>query len=213
MNTLGYARKLDDNWTMLAKSILYASDVKASEVGSRFQSRLQLGAAWRQVSTNVWNGLFKYEFKYEEDDTQPELSIERFVHILSTTTNWQPTEDIWASGTYAAKFVTDDSGGMHHFNHAHLVAGRVIVDLTDRWDVGLNVSAFFDGDLDRVQYGLGPEIGFILTRNLRVAAGYNLFGYEDEDLGNSEYTNHGVFLTLRYKFDERLFSPLEEEAR
>ncbi len=213
LNTLGYARKLDDNWTMLAKSILYASDVKAGNVGSRFQSRLQLGAAWRQVSTNVWNGLFKYEFKYEDDDTQPGLSIERYVHIFSTTANWQPTEDLWTSGTYAAKLVTDDSSGMHHFNHAHLVAGRVIVDLTDRWDVGLNVSAFFDGDLDRVQYGLGPEIGFILTKNLRVAAGYNLFGYEDEDLGDSEYTNHGVFLTLRYKFDERLFSPLEEEAR
>ncbi|MGH7526622.1 MAG: hypothetical protein ACREMX_07945 [Gemmatimonadales bacterium] len=55
------------------------------------------------------------------------------------------------------------------------------------------------------RYGLGIEGGRLLTRNLRLAAGYNLFGFSDRDLTSAGYTSHGLYLDLGFKFDEALF--------
>jgi hypothetical protein len=47
----------------------------------------------------------------------------------------------------------------------------------------------------------------MVMENLWASAGYNLFGYRDDDLTSGEYTNKGAFVRLRYKFDEDLFGP------
>jgi hypothetical protein len=44
-----------------------------------------------------------------------------------------------------------------------------------------------------------------LQTNLWVAAGFNWVGFSDRDLQDSDYTNRGAFLRLRFKFDETLF--------
>ena len=45
----------------------------------------------------------------------------------------------------------------------------------------------------------------MVMENLWASAGYNFFGYRDDDLTSGEYTNKGAFVRLRYKFDEDLF--------
>jgi hypothetical protein len=55
------------------------------------------------------------------------------------------------------------------------------------------------------QYGLGGELGLIVMRNLRVAAGYNVFGFTDKDLNTFGTTRKGLYLDLGFKFDESLF--------
>ena len=42
--------------------------------------------------------------------------------------------------------------------------------------------------------------------NLWVSLGFNFTGFEDKDLTTSEYTNRGLYLRLRYKFDEELLA-------
>ena len=56
------------------------------------------------------------------------------------------------------------------------------------------------------QNAAGAEIGYLLTSNLWLSAGYNWTGFRDHDLTGSEYTSRGAYLRLRFKFDERLFS-------
>ena len=41
---------------------------------------------------------------------------------------------------------------------------------------------------------------------LWLSVGYNRFGFRDDDLASEGYTNKGVFLRLRYKFDENLLN-------
>ena len=67
--------------------------------------------------------------------------------------------------------------------------GRITVDLTDRIDVGLNASALIGGDFESVEYGIGPELGVLITKNLRAGVGYNFFGFRDDDLDDVGYTN------------------------
>ena len=55
------------------------------------------------------------------------------------------------------------------------------------------------------QNAFGAEVGYLVTSNLWLSAGYNWAGFRDYDLAGSEYTSRGAYLRLRFKFDERLF--------
>ncbi|MGH8511709.1 MAG: hypothetical protein ACREU8_10125 [Gammaproteobacteria bacterium] len=55
--------------------------------------------------------------------------------------------------------------------------GRFAMDLTERWDLGLQGSVLAGDGFKSLQFGLGPEAGYRVTENLWVSAGYNLFGF------------------------------------
>ncbi|HEX8311246.1 MAG TPA: hypothetical protein VF614_08020 [Chthoniobacteraceae bacterium] len=213
LNTMGVAWKLSRDWTALGKTILYLADNKAPGAGDQTQARIQAGVAWRQTETDQWNALGKYEFKTEEDETKMDFNVARKVHIVSLDGNYQPTPDFILSGHYAGKLVFEDSNGINGTSSAHLLASRVTYDLTRRWDIGLNASALVDGSGGHgIQYGLGPEVGFTLLDNLRVAVGYNFLGFEDRDLSESQYTQSGFYIAMRFKFDEELWQRRKKEA-
>ena len=54
--------------------------------------------------------------------------------------------------------------------------------------------------------GLGVEVGYLMQSNLWLSVGYNIFGYQERDLAYAEPTERGLFLRLRFKFDEDLFA-------
>jgi hypothetical protein len=55
------------------------------------------------------------------------------------------------------------------------------------------------------QYAYGAEVGYQLARNLYLSVGHNLSGFTDKELTGADYTAHGTFLRLRFKFDEKTF--------
>jgi len=55
------------------------------------------------------------------------------------------------------------------------------------------------------QWAEGAEIGYQVQTNLWLAAGINWSGFDDRDLSGSDYTRKGVYIRLRWKFDEDLF--------
>jgi hypothetical protein len=80
----------------------------------------------------------------------------------------------------------------------------VVRDLNANWDVGASARALLTLGQGRAQYGAGLEVGRTLRTNLRVAAGYNVFGFQDRDLVGQNYTDHGIYLWFGFKFDEEL---------
>ena len=48
LNTLGYARKLNTDWTFLTKTIFYGVENNGASDGTKIQSRFQTGLAYRQ---------------------------------------------------------------------------------------------------------------------------------------------------------------------
>lgn len=218
LNTIGFGYKMNAEWTALAKSIVYIANNKGPDQVDQRQARIQLGAAWRQTSTDIWNALGKYEFRTENGAAglfDPGISlsthpVNRDVNIISLDVNCQPAQDWQISGHYAGKLVFDDSDKHDDWSHAHLLIGRVVKDINDRIDVGLNVSGLFDGN-GGVQYGVGPEVGVTLAENLRLGIGYNFSGFNDCDLSQEEYTQHGFYIALRLKFDEAIFHRRKEE--
>lgn len=229
--TLLLARKLDRDWTLLARNYAlwqknyaqFGSAASPAPLGtslkaSSWQDRIQLGAAYRPVDSTNFDALFKLEYKLEDNiNHQDEF---RKVFIMSTQGVWHPSRPWWLSGRFAAKNVNErffnNENGTRDTYKAFLVGGRLIYDVTENWDLGVMTSVLqgkaANQDGSARQYAAGLEVGYNVATNLWISAGYNWTGFNDKDLAASEYTNRGAYLRLRYKFDEDLFKGKDTEV-
>ena len=221
---LSVGRKIDRDWTLLARNYLLRTDYAAR--GDVLQNRTQVGLAYRDTDTNRVNALARYEYKLEDDDSglgvatglglppvlggAPRDSVRSRAHIVSTHADWHPSRPWWLTGRLAAKwqddrFTSPDGRVVDDDFNAWLASGRVVYDVTENWDLGL-LGATFRGEDGANQYAYGVEVGRLLRQNLWLSVGYNWAGFEgDPDLARYEYTRDGFYLRLRFKFDETLF--------
>ncbi|HBS64201.1 MAG TPA: hypothetical protein DEB32_16145, partial [Stenotrophomonas sp.] len=191
--------------------------------GDVLQDRFQLGVAYRDTDRNRINALARYEYKLERDESGLTLSdgntvdgtsqdVRTRAHIVSAHADWHPSRPWWLTGRVAGKWQQDqfaytDSARVNSRFRAVLLSGRVVYDITENWDIGVLASTF-RGQAGANQYAYGMEVGRLLRQNLWLSAGYNWTGFDgDRDLNGYEYTQQGVFLRLRFKFDEDLFRP------
>jgi len=199
------ARKINRDWTFLARNYLLQTRYDAR--GDVYQDRVQLGMAYRDTDTNRVNALAKYEYKVERDDSLAIGPLNSKAHIVSLHADWHPSRPVWMTGRVAGKWQTDQfEGGVSDSFTAQLLSGRVIYDVTENWDLGLMASVQY-GQYGAQQYALGVEAGYLLKNNLWLSAGFNSTGFSaDRDLAGYEYTQQGVYLRLRFKFDQNLFA-------
>jgi hypothetical protein len=199
------ARKLARDWTALARNHLLKTDYAAR--GDVLQDRLQFGVAYRDTDTNRVNALAKVEFKHEQDASNASTGeLQTRATILSSHADYHPARPWWMTGRVAAKWQADRfEGGVQSSFRAQLLAGRLVYDVTEHWDVGA-LAAVQLGQGAR-QQAFGVEAGYLVRQNLWLSVGFNLSGFRgDADLTGYEYTQRGAYLRLRFKFDEDLFS-------
>ncbi len=199
LGSLGYARKLDRDWTLLGRSIWDQINTNAA------RGRSQLGLAWRQTDQNHVNALFRLENRLDRTDAQGIPSSKSIANIAALLLNVQPVPTVTFSTRYAGKLASDTRDGITDRTSAHLLMGRTIVDLTKRTDVGLIGSVLGDGKFVERRYGMGVELGAVVMRNLRLAGGWNVFGFTDRDFDSLGYTQRGPYVEFGFKFDEDLF--------
>lgn len=206
LNSFGYGQRISANWTLLAKNIISLNTIDGVSGFSRIQERFRVGAAFRDIYSNKIDGLFRYEYKYEEQNSG--LPFVRKAHVFSSHGNYHPVDRWTFSGRLAAKSSTIEDDISSSTSFLELISGRVMHDINDTWDAGINASLLANSDFTTKDYGLGVEVGFIMARNLRLAVGFNIFGYDDEDLAENSYSRQGVYAGFSYKFDEQLFDNL-----
>jgi predicted porin len=209
LNTLSVAKKLDRDWTVLARNyLLYTrnhDNSSGAPQGSSLQERAQLGFAWRPVDNNRVNGLARYEFKNVRDDAQS-TGESYTAHIVSAHLDYHPSRPWWMTGRVAAKTNHERRlpQGQQTYN-AWLLSGRVVYDITENWDIGVLASWLHSPQGGTSQYARGVEAGYLVKENLWLSVGYNMTGFSERDLSGADYTAKGVYLRLRFKFDENLF--------
>ncbi len=199
------ARKLDRDWTLLARNHLLKTDYAAR--GDVLQDRAQLGLAYRDTDTNRVNALGKVEYKTESDASNAAVGkLSSRAWIVSAHADYHPTRPWWMTGRVAAKWQKDRfENGLPSSFQAQLLAGRLVYDITENWDVGV-LAAMQMGQHGARQRAVGVEAGYLLQQNLWLSAGFNHSGFVgDADLAGYEYTRSGVYIRLRFKFDENLF--------
>ncbi len=205
LSTVAVASKLNQNFTFLGRNTYSIIKNKGGQTGQNEQDRLQAGVAYRDTESDVFNGLARVEHRLENDTTQPDVVLKRTVELFSVHGNWQPVRPFIFSARYATKWVNEQSNGIKAKNSAQLLSGRAIWELGPRWDVSLHGSTLLGKGAAAKTYATGVELGFMVMENLWLSAGYNFFGYRDDDFANGDYTNKGAYLRMRYKFDEDLF--------
>jgi predicted porin len=203
------ARKLDRDWTLLARNYALWSDFAAT--GRRWQDRFQVGVAYRDTERNRVNALAKLEYLAESDKSALPTPLvgtiaqpsKRDVGIASVLADWHPSRPWWLTGRLAFKTVDETFDGIVAPRYsAALVSGRAVYDLTERFDVGVLAGYLFSTTGNARQSAYGVEVGAIVQANLRLAVGYNVTGFSDRDMAAADYTAQGWFLRLRFKFDE-----------
>ncbi|MEY3996983.1 MAG: hypothetical protein RL344_1326 [Pseudomonadota bacterium] len=203
--TTQLARKLSSDWTVLARNYYLATN-NHGEQANAWQDRFQLGFAYRPVQHNHFDALGKLEYKVEDNVNGENDYRKALVGIVQA--NYHPSRPWWLSGRLAGKSVSErDQGTPLDRYTAYLLSGRLIYDVTEKIDLGLNLSLMSGKALNQVgrslQSGVGIEVGYSMASNLWASLGYNFTGYTDKDL-SSDYTARGVYLRLRYKFDQDL---------
>jgi hypothetical protein len=209
LSTLALARKISDDWTFLARNYLLYQDNRddavGAAVGDTLQDRAQLGFAWRPRDSNTVNALARYEYKMVRDHSRPDGEDYR-AHIVSTHLDYHPSRSWWMTSRLAGKVNSDRTLPVGEQKYsAWLAGGRVVFDIAPKWDIGVLASVLYSPQGSSRQYAYGAEVGYRLAKNLYLSVGHNLSGFSDKDLTGGEYTEHGTFVRLRFKFDEKLF--------
>ena len=217
----GAGYKVDNDWSLLARSIVSDSNGQgANEGNDRRLMRTQLGAAYRPVDTDVWNALMRYEHKGERvrgagtaagaastsafgnsASSNASLPGTYSTDIVSAHLNVNPARGNYITARYAGKIARADDGDLKSSYWAHLVQARYTVDLTKSWDLGVQAGLLY-GKGGGLQKTAGFEVGYQVMKDLWASAGYNFVGLTDKDLTANEYTSKGLYMRLRYKFDE-----------
>ncbi|MCP4007185.1 MAG: DUF11 domain-containing protein [bacterium] len=202
LHTAGLAARISDSWTGLIRH----SFTLDSADDSQLRDRIQIGLAFRDTATNFWDGLFQLEFRAERAGRGSDPDVNRDLAIFSTHLNVQPSRRLNLFGRYAAKFVVEDSNTLDDQNLGQLISSRLTYDITGRWDLSLMGSVLTSNGTASYKYGLGAEVGYLVMQNLWLSGGYNVFGFEDDDLDELHYSTPGVYVRLRFKFDEKLLT-------
>ena len=203
LNTLGLAWRFDTPWTALARNAL--SLTRNSDGSHSAEDWLQLGLAWRDTLHNRSDALLRAEWRGTRALAADGAQQQRDVFIVSAHGNRQWTPGTVLSGRYASKWVRETALGQSSGENTQLLAARVTHDLDASWDVSLQTAVLLRGNGGAHQYGLGAEAGYLMAKNLWLSGGWNLFGYHDRDLAGQDHTQPGVYLRLRFKFDENAF--------
>ena len=120
--------------------------------------------------------------------------------VNNFSANSQVSDRWQLAGHYGVKYVSTDLGGNTYNSMTHLVGGETRFDITERIDIGLHGSALLAED--STQYAYGPSIGASPVDNVWLSLGYNVAGYKDEDFAAAEYSQKGVYVKFRLKFDQ-----------
>lgn len=222
LDTLTVFRQVNQNWTALARDYGLMSR-RTDGLGMANENRLQGGMAYRDSVNNRSNALFKYEHWTRRDSgsvlsasaAAPDAdTLEGFTKdIVSVLGDWHPSRAWWATGRVAAKHEVDiypaspGSSGRSSWG-AMLLSGRLVYDITNRIDIGVMASVLRGisaSDQGR-QWANGVEGGYQLQDNVWISAGFNWRGFSAADMTGADYTQRGIFLRLRMKFDEDLFA-------
>ncbi len=200
LSTLGLAYKIDDAWTALGRNLLTVS--RQPNASGKTEDWLQFGLAWRERGANRRNALLRAEYRFESADDALAPVSRRNVVTASAHLNQQVNAQLVLSGRIAAKWAREQSLGLADRYHTELFATRATYDVATGWDIGVQTAALIGSGGRARQVGLGAEAGHLLAENLWLSIGWNQFGFTDRDLTAQDFLQRGVYLRLRFKFDE-----------
>lgn len=206
LSTLGLATRMNEAWTLLGRTVTTLDNQRSRGVQARV--RLQIGAAYRDPVRDRWDGLARYELHVDRESETPDARRRRLANVVSVHATGRTFELVRTTLSWAGKVARERADGLTTTSDAQRLQLRLSRDVAKHWDVGLQTGALWSDGFRTRRDGLGGEVGRMLQRDVWLSAGWNRFGYTDADLPADGWTEEGVYLRLRAKFDESVFGRL-----
>ncbi len=106
----------------------------------------------------------------------------------------------------AARYNFDRYEGFNLKGFTGLVGLDARIGIGDRFEIGGVATVRSNLTDDVTSFAFGPQIGVVPAKGMLVTIGYNIAGFRDEDFSASRYTDKGVFVAVRAKFDADSFA-------
>lgn len=196
---VGAAREASEELSFAATTRVQNEVNKLAELANteRFTFDARLGAAYRPRGEGV---VIFDRFDVSGERISGDANTWRVVNNLGV--NFMVTDRTQISLNHGIKYSKTEINDINLGGVTQLFGGEIRHDISKRWDLGLHGSALVDHQTGTVDYSFGPSVGVTPAKNLWVSAGYNLTGFVDRDFEAAEFTQNGVFLKFRFKFDQ-----------
>ncbi|HNS33522.1 MAG TPA: hypothetical protein PKN36_11220, partial [bacterium] len=194
---LGISCMFHPDYSFMLRQRLFYNDFSAG--GKQTTFRTLMGLAYRPVGNDRFNALARLEFKSDRN-TNTTPGYDQNSYIASVEGNYQANRRMQITGKYAGKLAEDYGTS----SYTDLVSGRLVYDITDRFDMGIEGRVLNSYKAGTTLLGGSAEIGYRLVKNCWLSLGYSFDSF-DEDLTGNTYSGKGPYLMLRFKLDEKLF--------
>jgi hypothetical protein len=213
LQSMAAAVKLDSAWTGLVRHQFTVNGSRRT--GTDADERFQMAFAYRDPGGPLrpqarWDALGRWEFIYERppgalDGVGPGVSSRHVANVVGLNGTGHFARGTSVNVAWAGKLTREQTTSAITRGLAQWLHGRLLRDIGAAWDVALAGSVRTGASLADRQFGLGLEVGRLLPGGMWVSAGFNRFGYRDDELTAEEWTRTGGFIRLRARFDESLF--------
>jgi uncharacterized repeat protein (TIGR01451 family) len=199
--TLGGAYQYNPDLTLFARTSYWQS-LKQSGDDTRLDA--SVSAAFRSSGPRSLYLLGLLRFKEEQKGSNS--AEDREQSLVSSTEFSFKTAPRWLlTGKYAGKYRRGHLGGGHFQAYSDMLLAGIIFDLTESWYFGAYTKVMNQYETGMTKLGWIAKIGYRLRKNLLLGAGYNLSQLNDRDLDGEDYRAQGMFMELKFKFDENTF--------
>ncbi len=145
-------------------------------------------------------------FDMRFDERVAETRTLKLVNNLGV--NARLSDAMQASVFHGVKWTQTEAGDLDLSGWTHLLGGELRHDITRRFDIGVHGSVLATTATDTLEYSFGPSVGFTPVDDVWISLGYNLVGFVDRDFEAADRSLEGLFMKLRFKFDERTLEGL-----
>jgi hypothetical protein len=203
--SLAAAGKVTPAVTLLAR-FQQANAANQSIRGLGDTSNLKVGLAYRDPNDDRFNMLFRYEYRQNPDVSTRTLLFGEGtgskVHVGSVEAIYAPDFRWEFYGKFALRSSKSRLGGTDiGSNLITLGQLRTTYRLGYAWDLGAEVRWNNQTSTGSNEVGYLTEVGYYVTPNLRLAAGYSFGRTNDEDFEGSR-SRGGPYLGLTVKLND-----------
>lgn len=204
-----------NRWTASLSGVREVSEALSFASDARYQSEsfengretealeIRIGAAWRPR----YDGLIILSRLDLGFESQPGRSVRnKLVHNLAL--NGQMTERAQWALYHGMKYIEQELEELRYNGLVHQLGGEVRFDLTENYDIGLQLSWVSESLSQTSQWSFGPSLGISPRDDIWVSFGWNFIGYDDEDFRFASYARQGPFIRFRFKFDQGMLTSL-----
>ena len=197
---LGAQRNLDQGRAM-AGSLTYSLTEGTTNTT---QLNARLSYAHRPLnSALIWLDRLEYQGESRNDATGM-FNARKLINNFNA--NWLPGRGTQIAIQHGAKVVFDTIDGTGYQSFTTLMGLEARHDISEKLDVGLHLGSLRTWSSGAQGYQVGVSVGFKLADNAWLSIGYNQRGFNDPDFAGAQYRAEGLYLNLRFKFDQDTFN-------